>query len=283
MKYYLSTFAGSAICGGFAFGIWPELWKTYGLMGGWLAATLIIGIMWYMNHYNGAILNPPGKIWLDQGWCIGSAGIAWGIVRFQGDITNFFYAVPTLVCCLIGGALAGIVVWKIRSCDCARKENTMSEWLQTYNEMFGMYHAGIITTIFGAFAVTFTVLMSWPKLVKDFGPIGGFMAAALIIGTFWLVNHKLPGFGFSTGLLNDADGLPMQFSLIHQGNRGSAPWVDMGWAIAMGFIFADVLCAPKGTRGGLLKEAFPRWVVIILGGIVGGIFVGLTGYTNAAL
>ena len=99
----------------------------------------------------------------------------------------------------------------------------MSEWLQTYNEMFGMYHAGIITTIFGAFAVTFTVLMSWPKLVKDFGPI------------------------------------------------------------AMGFIFADVLCAPKGTRGGLLKEAFPRWVVIILGGIVGGIFVGLTGYTNAAL
>ena len=58
MKHYLSTFAGSAICGGFAFGIWPELWKTYGLMGGWLAATLIIGIMWYMNHYNGAILNP---------------------------------------------------------------------------------------------------------------------------------------------------------------------------------------------------------------------------------
>ena len=50
MKQYLSTFAGSAICGGFAFGIWPELWKTYGLMGGWLAATLIIGIMWYIKH-----------------------------------------------------------------------------------------------------------------------------------------------------------------------------------------------------------------------------------------
>ena len=29
----------------------------------------------------------------------------------------------------------------------------MSEWLQTYNEFFGMYHAGIITSIFGAFAV----------------------------------------------------------------------------------------------------------------------------------
>lgn len=159
----------------------------------------------------------------------------------------------------------------------------MSEWLLTYNEAIGMYNAGVITSIFGAFAVTFTVLMCWPKLVKDFGPIGGFMAAAVIIGTFWLVNHKLPGFGFSTGLLTDVNNLPMQFSMIHQGNRGSAPWVDMGWAIAIGFVFADVLCAKKGTRTSLLKEAFPRWVVIILGGIAGGILVGLTGYTNAVL
>ena len=43
----------------------------------------------------------------------------------------------------------------------------MSEWLQTYNEWLGMYNAGIITSIFGAFAVTFTVLMSWPKLVTS--------------------------------------------------------------------------------------------------------------------
>ena len=57
----------------------------------------------------------------------------------------------------------------------------MSEWLQTYNEWLGMYNAGIITSIFGAFAVTFTVLMSWPKLVKDFGPIGGFMPLSLVL------------------------------------------------------------------------------------------------------
>lgn len=72
----------------------------------------------------------------------------------------------------------------------------MSEWLQTYNELWGMYNAGIITSIFGSFAVTFTVIFCWPKLVRDFGAKGGFIAAALIIGTFWLVNHKLPGFGF---------------------------------------------------------------------------------------
>jgi len=159
----------------------------------------------------------------------------------------------------------------------------MSEWLNTYNEFMGMYNAGIITSIFGSFAVAFTVLLSWPKLVKDFGAKGGFIAAALIIGTFWIVNHKLPGYGFSTGLLVDAENLPMQFSLIHQGARGSAPWVDMGFAIAMGFVVADLLCSPKGTRGGLFKEMLPRWVVVVLGGIVGGVLVGLTGYTNAAL
>ena len=66
----------------------------------------------------------------------------------------------------------------------------MSEWLQTYNEFFGMYHAGIITSIFGAFAVTFTVLMSWPKLVKDFGPIGGFMAGGQSqTARFWFLHR----------------------------------------------------------------------------------------------
>ncbi|MGL4293604.1 MAG: Lin0368 family putative glycerol transporter subunit [Bacteroidales bacterium] len=126
MQKYLSTFVGSAICGGFAFGIWPELWKTYGLIGGWAAATLIIGIMWYMNHYNGMIRNPEGKIWLDQGWCIGSAGIAWGIVRFQGDLSAFWDAFPTLVYCLIGGALAGVAVAVIRKTQAKQiKEETV--------------------------------------------------------------------------------------------------------------------------------------------------------------
>ena len=75
------------------------------------------GYTYHRDHVvHEAILNPEGKIWLDQGWCIGSAGIAWGIVRFQGDITQFFLAAPTLLCCLIGGALAGLTIWAMRSC-----------------------------------------------------------------------------------------------------------------------------------------------------------------------
>ena len=57
-------------------------------MGGWLAATLIIGIMWYMNHYHGAILNPPGKIWLDQ------AGVS-ALPELLGELSAFKAISPT--------------------------------------------------------------------------------------------------------------------------------------------------------------------------------------------
>ena len=68
-----------------AFGIWPEMWKSYGIMGGWLAAAILVGICWYMNHWLGIIWNQPGRIWVDQGWAVCSAGIAWAMVRFNAQ------------------------------------------------------------------------------------------------------------------------------------------------------------------------------------------------------
>ncbi len=95
---------GSAICGALVFAIWPEMWKTYGIMGGWLAATILISISWYMNHWLGVIDNPEGKIWVDQGFAVCSAGIAWAIVRFDAIPLQ---CLPTLICLALGGALAG--------------------------------------------------------------------------------------------------------------------------------------------------------------------------------
>lgn len=111
-----STFIGSAICGALVFAIWPEMWKSYGIMGGWLAATILISICWYMNHWLGIIDNPQGKIWVDQGWAVLAAGVAWALVRFPetswssaGDkFQQFLKCLPTVLCCFIGGGLAGI-------------------------------------------------------------------------------------------------------------------------------------------------------------------------------
>ena len=39
-----STFIGSAICGALVFAIWPEMWKTYGIFGGWLTAVALLKV-----------------------------------------------------------------------------------------------------------------------------------------------------------------------------------------------------------------------------------------------
>ncbi len=111
---YVSTIIGSAICGALVFALWPVMWKSYGIMGGWLAAAVLISISWYMNHWLGIIHNPEGKIWIDQGWAVGSAGVAWALVQFKGDFSAFMSCVPTLLCCLIGGGLAGWVASHVK-------------------------------------------------------------------------------------------------------------------------------------------------------------------------
>ena len=107
----LSTTVGAAVCGAMVFGIWPEMWKSYGIMGGWLAAAILIGICWYMNHRLGMIWNDPGRAWVDQGWAVCAAGIAWAVVRFHAELLQ---CLPTLVCCLIGGSLAGALAAKLK-------------------------------------------------------------------------------------------------------------------------------------------------------------------------
>ena len=101
----LATVVGGAVCGALVFGVWPEMWKSYGIMGGWITAAVVIGICWYMNHWLGVIWNQPGRIWVDQGWAVAAAGIAWAMVRFHAP---FLRALPVVFCCLLGGALAGI-------------------------------------------------------------------------------------------------------------------------------------------------------------------------------
>lgn len=109
-----STFTGSAICAALVYGVWPEMWKSYGIMGGWLAGALLISISWYMNHWIGIIHNPEEKLWVDQGWAVGIGGIVWALTRFQGGFPAFKQCLPTLICCLIGGALAGLAASVIK-------------------------------------------------------------------------------------------------------------------------------------------------------------------------
>ncbi len=159
----------------------------------------------------------------------------------------------------------------------------MVEWLSTYNSALGMPPVSVITSIFGAFSVTFAIILCWPRLVRDFGPIGGFMSAALLVGTFWVLNHKLPGFGINPECIPHPEGGSKQFGLIYQGYKGACPWVDMGGAIACGFWVNTLLEAKKGGRAALVRESVPRALAALAGGVFGGAVTGLIGWTGANL
>ncbi len=157
----------------------------------------------------------------------------------------------------------------------------MIEFLCRYNDAIGMPPVSVITTIFGAFCVTFVVIICWGKLVEDLGPVGGMLCAGILVGTFWLMNHKLPGFGIHPEGIPHPDGGWKQFGLIYQGFKGAAPWVDMGSAIAIGLWVCGLVEGGRGKRWALAKESLPRVAAALLGGVIGGAISGLVGWTGA--
>lgn len=98
----------------------------------------------------------------------------------------------------------------------------------------------MITTFAGAFIFPFLITLCWGKMVKAWGPIGGWMAGGFIVGTTWALNH---GFG-----------------MIYQ--SGGA-WVDMAWAAGVGLLAGAVY------RGASLKKSMPTILYSVLGGALG--------------
>jgi hypothetical protein len=161
----------------------------------------------------------------------------------------------------------------------------MSEWFSTYNETVGLYHASIITTIFGSFCVAFVIALCWPKLVEMYGALGGMIGGAVIVATFWVLNHKLPGLGIAADGIEHPDGGIQQFGLIAQAFRGAAPWVDMGLAVGVGMWVASYCDGRRqgGKSAALALESLPRLLCVLFGGVLGGTLVALIRFSGAAL
>ncbi|MEF3399445.1 hypothetical protein V4R14_01515, partial [Listeria monocytogenes] len=52
MKFFRGMI-GFCIAGMIVMSVWTPLAENYGIFGGYLAAFIIIGPMWFMNHYVG--------------------------------------------------------------------------------------------------------------------------------------------------------------------------------------------------------------------------------------
>jgi hypothetical protein len=110
---YVSTAIGTAITGAMGFAIWPVLWQTWGIIGGYMAAILVVPVMWYMNHRCGLIYNRDDAAWVDMAWGIALGGVVWSIVRRDMSV-DIRQALPTLVCALIGGGMGGVAAEMVK-------------------------------------------------------------------------------------------------------------------------------------------------------------------------
>lgn len=97
------------------------------------------------------------------------------------------------------------------------------------------------TTILGGAVFGFLCNFAWGKLVDQFGPIGGWIAAGTLVGTTWSLNHGM--------------------NFVHQ--SGSI-WMDMAIAACVG----GLMCSSLG--GGKFSKAIPTLCGCIIGGIIAG-------------
>lgn len=104
----------------------------------------------------------------------------------------------------------------------------------------------IITTICGAFLFPFVIRLMWGKFVEVAGAVGGFIAAFVIVGTMWLLNH---------GINN------------HLIVQSGVVWIDMAWPAAIGIFTASVV------TGGKVGKSFVNIGAALVGGVLGGIIL----------
>lgn len=102
----------------------------------------------------------------------------------------------------------------------------------------------VVTTLVGAFIFPFVIRLTWGKLVEHFGPIGGWIAAAMVVGTVWCLNHGV-------GLMAQSGDV----------------WVDMGLAAGVGVFVASA------ARGGKVSKAQRNLLAALVGGALGGLLL----------
>ena len=106
-----------------------------------------------------------------------------------------------------------------------------------------MTYREVLSTIFGSAIFGLLVILFWGKFVDKLGSLGGFIAALIIPGTMWVLNH---------GIEN---------SLIKQ--SGSV-WIDMAIAVGIAMFISSKI------QGGKIKEAQGTLIAVIVATVLSG-------------
>lgn len=85
--------------------VWSEM-GAFGIFGGYAAAIIIIGPMWFLNHYLNLVDNKASASFVDMGLAIGIAGIMRD--TFLKGSPELAKALPTIGLVLLGAVLGGV-------------------------------------------------------------------------------------------------------------------------------------------------------------------------------
>lgn len=124
MKFFRSTL-GFMIVGLFVGGVWGTFSGEYGIAGGWFAALILIGPMWFLNHYVGLIINDADSAFVDMGLGVGIACFMRD--TFKLGVGSAIESLPTLLLVAAGAVIGGIVAAAVERHMAKEKEVQISQ------------------------------------------------------------------------------------------------------------------------------------------------------------
>ena len=104
---FLRSMIGYMIAGMLVMTAFDAFAGQYGIVGGVFAAFIVIGPMWFMNHYVGLIQNLDENAFVDMTMGIGLVGIFRD--TFIKGVPALMDTVPTLALVILGAVIAGFV------------------------------------------------------------------------------------------------------------------------------------------------------------------------------
>ncbi|MBO0446384.1 hypothetical protein JZO78_08510 [Enterococcus ureilyticus] len=103
---FIRGLIGYTIAGMIVMAVWGQL-GAFGIFGGYLAAFIIIGPMWFMNHFVNLVGNEDDAAFVDMGLAIGVCGIMRD--TFMNGTESLVSSLPTIGLVIIGAVIGGIV------------------------------------------------------------------------------------------------------------------------------------------------------------------------------
>lgn len=115
----IKSVVGYTLAGLIVMSVWGEIGQV-GILGGFVAAIIIIGPLWFLNHYLNLTSNEEGVAFVDMGLAIGICGIARD--SFIHGSQQLVAALPTISLVVIGAVVGGILSAKIENYQKAEEE-----------------------------------------------------------------------------------------------------------------------------------------------------------------